>query len=122
MYHSRKNPLKKVTEDSETVETVRTGRVRRLHKALLRYHDQDNWPIIREALVRMGRRDLIGSGEHHLVPSEHSPLAVKLAAVKRHQKPGVTRAAAAVAGKPKSSPLTGSLRTGKTPSARAPKR
>lgn len=92
MYHSRKNPLKKVTEDSETVETVRTGRVRRLHKALLRYHDQDNWPIIREALVRMGRRDLIGSGDKHLVPSEHSPLAVKLAAVKRHQKPQVISA------------------------------
>jgi len=87
MYHSRKNPLKKVTADSEIVETVRTGRIRRLHKALLRYHDQDNWPIIREALVRMGRRDLIGSGDKHLVPSEHSPLAVKLAAVKRHQKP-----------------------------------
>ena len=92
MYHSRKNPLKKVTEDSESVETVRTGRIRRLHKALLRYHDQDNWPIIREALVRMGRRDLIGSGDKHLVPSEHSPLAVKLAAVKRHQKPQVMRA------------------------------
>jgi uncharacterized radical SAM protein YgiQ len=87
MYHSRKNPLKKVSKDSEEVETVRTGRNRRLHKALLRYHDQDNWPIIREALVRMGRRDLIGSGDKHLVPSEHSPLAVKLAAVKRHQKP-----------------------------------
>jgi len=93
MYHSRKNPLKKVTEDSESVETVRTGRVRRLHKALLRYHDQDNWPIIREALVRMGRRDLIGSGDRHLVPSEHSPLAVKLAAVKRHQKPLVASGA-----------------------------
>ena len=91
MYHSRKNPLKKVTQDSEVVETVRTGRVRRLHKALLRYHDQDNWPIIREALVRMGRRDLIGSGDKHLVPSEHSPLAVKLAAVKRHQKPLVAK-------------------------------
>ena len=97
MYHSRKNPLKKVTEDSETVETVRTGRIRRLHKALLRYHDQDNWPIIREALVRMGRRDLIGSGDKHLVPSEHSPLAVKLAAVKRHQKPLVAQNAKAFA-------------------------
>jgi len=93
MYHSRKNPLKKVTGDSESVDTVRTGRNRRLHKALLRYHDQDNWPIIREALVRMGRRDLIGSGDKHLVPSEHSPLAVKLAAVKRHQKPLVAAGA-----------------------------
>ena len=68
MYHTRKNPLKKVTADSELVETVRTGKIRRLHKALLRYHDPENWDIIREALQRMGRGDLIGSGVQHLVP------------------------------------------------------
>jgi len=72
MYHTRKNPLRKVTAESEMVETVRTGKVRKLHKALLRYHDPDNWEIIREALQRMGRADLIGSGSQHLVP-RHSP-------------------------------------------------
>jgi hypothetical protein len=41
---------------------------RRLHKAMLRYHDANNWPMIREALKRMGRADLIGGGKQHLVP------------------------------------------------------
>jgi hypothetical protein len=44
-------------------------KVRRLHKALLRYHDAENWPLLRDALRRMGRRDLIGSGKHQLVPT-----------------------------------------------------
>ncbi|KQV89886.1 YgiQ family radical SAM protein [Massilia sp. Root351] len=68
MYHSRKNPLKKVTEDSEVVETARSGKVRKAHKAFLRYYDPENWPILREALVKMGRGDLIGNGEKHLIP------------------------------------------------------
>ena len=69
MYHSRKNPLKKVTADSEVVETARSGKVRRSHKAFLRYQDPANWPILRETLVKMGRGDLIGNGDRHLVPS-----------------------------------------------------
>ncbi|MFZ6656205.1 YgiQ family radical SAM protein [Undibacterium sp. TJN19] len=68
MYHTRKNPLKKVTADSEVVETARSGKVRKLHKALLRYHAPENWEIIHEALQRMGRRDLIGSSPRHLIP------------------------------------------------------
>jgi hypothetical protein len=43
-------------------------KARRLHKAFLRYHDANNWPILRAALKRMGREDLIGSGKHQLVP------------------------------------------------------
>ena len=39
MYHSRKNPLRKVTYKSDEVETVKSPEKRRLHKALLRYHD-----------------------------------------------------------------------------------
>ncbi|MCM1511881.1 MAG: YgiQ family radical SAM protein [Oxalobacter formigenes] len=69
MYHSGKNPLLKVTRESETVETVRKGRERRLHKAFLRYHDPENWQILREWLRRHGRSDLIGNGPHHLVPA-----------------------------------------------------
>ncbi len=68
MYHSRKNPLKKVGRDSEAVETVRGTRQRRLHKAFLRYHDPENWPLLREALKQMGRTDLIGNGRKQLIP------------------------------------------------------
>ena len=68
MYHSRKNPLKKVTDDSEEVETPRSLKQRQAHKAFLRYYDPKNWPILRDALRRMGRGDLIGTGERHLIP------------------------------------------------------
>jgi len=69
MYHSGKNPLKKVTRDSEPVDIVKGERRRRLHKAFLRYHDPNNWPLLREALKDMGRADLIGNGKNHLIPT-----------------------------------------------------
>jgi len=87
MYHTRKNPLRKIDADSEAVETPRIGKIRKLHKAFLRYHDPENWPILREGLQRMGRGDLIGSGEHHLVP-RHDPSPGAAAANLRRETPG----------------------------------
>jgi radical SAM superfamily enzyme YgiQ (UPF0313 family) len=69
MYHSGKNPLRKVTYNSEDVVIPKGIKVRRLHKAFLRYHDANNWPLLREALKRMGREDLIGNGKRHLIPT-----------------------------------------------------
>ena len=68
MYHSGKNPLRRVTRQSEEVVIPKGLKIRRLHKAFLRYHDANNWPMLREALRRMGRADLIGPGKQHLVP------------------------------------------------------
>jgi hypothetical protein len=68
MYHSRKNPLRKVTYKSDSVETVKSPEKRRLHKALIRYHDPDNWPLIRETLREMNMGRLIGSAKEQLVP------------------------------------------------------
>src|SRR6202050_4060679 len=69
MSHSGKNPLKRVTRTSEEVVIPKGIKVRRLHKAFLRYHDSDNWPVLRDALKRMGRADLIGNGKQHLIPA-----------------------------------------------------
>ena len=69
MYHSGRNPLGRVTRSSEVVDVVRGERRRRLHKAFLRYHDANNWPLLREALKAMGRADLIGNGKQHLIPT-----------------------------------------------------
>ena len=74
MYHTLRNPLRKITRDSEKVDVVKGEKRRRLHKAFLRYHDANNWPLLREALKTMGRADLIGNGKHHLIPS-WQPLA-----------------------------------------------
>ena len=69
MYHTTRNPLRKITRDSERVDIVKGEKRRRLHKAFLRYHDPNNWPLLREALKAMGRADLIGNGKQHLIPS-----------------------------------------------------
>jgi len=76
MYHTRKNPLRKIARDSETVETPRTAKIRRFHKALLRYHDPANWETLRDGLRRMGRADLVGNGPQHLVPRSDTPALV----------------------------------------------
>ena len=81
MYHSGKNPLKRIRRDSEDVSTAKGETHRRLHKAFLRYHDPANWPMLRKALTAMGREDLIGNGKQQLIPayqprdtnSYHSP-------------------------------------------------
>jgi len=85
MYHSGKNPLRRITRSSEEVLTPKGLKVRRLHKAFLRYHDANNWPMLREALRRMGRADLIGNGRHQLVPAyqPRAPLGPR--------QPGATR-------------------------------
>lgn len=72
MYYSGRNPLKKISrvqaKYTKTVFTPKRKKQRELHKAFLRYHDSNNWPILREALKAMGRSDLIGNGEHQLIP------------------------------------------------------
>jgi uncharacterized radical SAM protein YgiQ len=68
MYHSGKNPLRRVRRQGGDVAVPRGLAVRRLHKAFLRWHDPDNWPVLRQALRRMGREDLIGGRPEQLVP------------------------------------------------------
>ena len=70
MYHTGKNPLRNVTYKSEQVESVKDPAQRKLHKAFLRYHDASHWPLLREALKRMGRADLIGDGDRQLIPKD----------------------------------------------------
>ncbi|WP_299377687.1 YgiQ family radical SAM protein [uncultured Kiloniella sp.] len=74
MYHSERNPLRPIRRHSgEVVHTAKGMKQRRLHKAFLRYHDPENWPILRDALRNLGRADLIGPGKKHLVPA-HQPI------------------------------------------------
>ncbi len=78
MYHTGKNPLKKVSRNSDSLPTVKGLSQRQLHKSFLRYHDPDNWPMLRKALKKMGRADLIGNGKLHLIPPRQPP--------KRHKR------------------------------------
>ena len=71
MYYTEKNPLKPLGRNNdEKIFSAKSKEQRTLHKAFLRYHDPENWPMLRKALRRMGRADLIGSGDAFLVPAE----------------------------------------------------
>jgi hypothetical protein len=89
MYHSGRNPLRRITRTSEEVRIPKGLKVRRLHKAFLRYHDPANWPVLREALRRMGRAELIGNGKHQLIPAYQPRTGV--ASGDRRQASGVFR-------------------------------
>ena len=83
MFHTAKNPLKKVTYKSAAVASVKDPGQRKLHKAFLRYHDPDNWPLLREVLRKMGRADLIGNGRHQLIPKDQPDAAKTYRAPRR---------------------------------------
>ncbi|NJD33792.1 MAG: YgiQ family radical SAM protein [Betaproteobacteria bacterium] len=109
MWHTEKNPLRKVTADSEGVTVVRGGRQRKLHKAFLRWHDPENWPLLREALKAMGRADLIGPGKRHLIPAWQPagtgmPAAPRAGKGIRKSAPAIRRSTTAAPAKPVNSP------------------
>ncbi len=128
MYHSRKNPLRRIGRDTEEVVIPKGLKVRRLHKAFLRWHDPANWQMLREALIRMGRKDLIGSRPGCLVPwHDDAPPPARTQPGKRFQTQhtGVANAARpAQAGRPvrpaKGAPpkRRGAPRSGARPSGR----
>ncbi len=118
MYHSGRNPLKGISRDTakgEVVDIVRGERRRRLHKAFLRYHDANNWPLLREALKAMGRADLIGNGKHHLIPSYQPITDGSYESARRKNstvvKPTAKPAAKAMPGKAGAAPRRGTLLT-----------
>ncbi|MGQ6288402.1 YgiQ family radical SAM protein [Serratia sp. IR-2025] len=91
MYYSGKNPLSKVGYKSEDVVVPRGDRQRRLHKALLRYHDPANWALIRTALEEMGLKHLIGSRRECLVPAPSIDERREAKRLQRHTRPALTK-------------------------------
>jgi Domain of unknown function (DUF3362) len=80
---------------------VRGERRRRLHKAFLRYHDANNWPLLREALKAMGRADLIGNGKQHLIPTFQPLTDGGYTSARRKNSTVTPKAGGAKAGAPK---------------------
>jgi uncharacterized radical SAM protein YgiQ len=106
MYHSGRNPLGRITRTSESVDIVRGERRRRLHKAFLRYHDANNWPLLREALKAMGRADLIGNGKQHLIPTFQPQTDGAYTSARRKNSTGMAKAGGAKVGVMKGRVLT----------------
>jgi uncharacterized radical SAM protein YgiQ len=86
MYYSGRDPLKKVTYKSARVNTPKLLDQRRFQKAMLRFHDEKNWPMLREYLRKIGRSDVIGSHAGALIPAEPGSVRGKSPALKRPLK------------------------------------
>ena len=59
----------------EPVYTATDMREKRMMKALIFYWDPESWPMAREALMKGGRKDLIGRAAHCLVPPDYGATA-----------------------------------------------
>lgn len=75
MYYSERNPLQKLRYKGDKLSVSKDMEQRRLQKAYLRYHDEKNWPLLRESLKRLGREELIGTGKNSLIPPAKKPRA-----------------------------------------------
>ena len=62
MYYTGINPL-----DMKPVYVCTDYHEKQLQRALLQYNRPENAPLVREALIKAGREDLIGFGEECLV-------------------------------------------------------
>ncbi|MDC9563329.1 YgiQ family radical SAM protein [Pseudoalteromonas sp. GAB2316C] len=92
IYHTEMNSLRNIKNNKEQVPVPKGARQRRLHKAILRYHDPSGWPMIRDALRSMGKANLIGKGPNYLVPEEGRDEKVHKGAGKgKGGRPALTR-------------------------------
>jgi len=91
MYYTGKNPLSKIGYKSEDVVVPKGDKQRRLHKALLRYHDPANWALIRTALEEMGKKHLIGSRRDCLVPAPTLEEMREARRQNRNTRPALTK-------------------------------
>jgi uncharacterized radical SAM protein YgiQ len=70
MYHTELNLLEKKGGLFQPLPfRARGDKIQRLFKAFLQYYNKENWPLLRNALVQLGREDLIGPGRDCLVPN-----------------------------------------------------
>ncbi|MCB1615147.1 MAG: YgiQ family radical SAM protein, partial [Pseudomonadales bacterium] len=91
MYYTRRNPMKRLKGQGD-IYTARGDRERRVQKAFLRYHDPENWPLLRATLQAMGRKDLIGSGRQYLVPQrEPTPIDSRIKGAEAKYRAAVNR-------------------------------
>jgi uncharacterized radical SAM protein YgiQ len=90
IYHTGIDPL-----TMAPVDTVKKLRDRQTQRALMQFFEPRNWFVVHKALVDAGRRDLIGSAKHCLIPATPPPEAL---AAKRQEATEATHVHAEDAG------------------------
>lgn len=70
MYYTGFDPTEKILKDHQPIYSVMGEIKRRVQKAILRYHDPENWDLIRNVLHELKLDELIGNKAECLVPKE----------------------------------------------------
>ncbi len=68
MYYTGIHP-----ETGEKVYVPRSAKEKQMQRALIQYRNPDNYEIVKQALLKAGRGDLIGFGEKCLIPPRSDP-------------------------------------------------
>ena len=125
MYHSGRNPLQRITYKSKKMVVHTELKSRRVQKAFLRYHDPKSWPMLREALKKMGREDMIGAGKGALIPNEepeeHRNARLKQKGLSTRGRPGAKGAISRTTTKPGAKSAGAGTKTGAKPTRPAGK-
>ncbi len=111
MYHSGRNPLKKVSYKSEKLFIPKAMDERKLQKAILRYHDPENWPLLRDTLKELGHPELIGDGPQQLIPA--AAAAEQRSGRRRNPPKGATATGRDKPAKPSGKARSGNSKTGR---------
>ena len=77
IYYTGVNPL-----TGDKVYVPKNGREKSMQRALLQFHNPKNYDLVKEALLKAGREDLIGNGKNCLIPY-HKP---RIHDIKKHNK------------------------------------
>ncbi|MBE7091239.1 MAG: YgiQ family radical SAM protein, partial [Clostridiales bacterium] len=126
MFYTGLNPY-----TMEEVFVPRTPKEKAEQRALLQYFRPENREIVRSALIKAGRRDLIGNGKHCLIPAEEfhgKPSSAPIGKDKNGKPVIPTKTAAEIKAKgrfqakPTERPLNKREKTEKDSSARKPAR
>ncbi|MBQ7784623.1 MAG: YgiQ family radical SAM protein [Clostridia bacterium] len=72
--------------NGKPVFVPRTPQEKAMQRALLQFKRPQNFPLVREALIKAGREDLIGTGRNCLVPPEGVKTAAEYAQIRREKK------------------------------------
>ncbi|OPY26217.1 MAG: hypothetical protein A4E28_02676 [Methanocella sp. PtaU1.Bin125] len=81
MYYTGYNPY-----TGQEVYVPRSVEERRMQRALLQYKNPDNYDLVRSALIKAGRKDLIGYGAKCLIPPIRPASASRAAARKPRRR------------------------------------
>src|SRR5690606_1692323 len=69
--------------------------------------DPRGWPLLREALVRLGRSDLIGNGKNQLIPAHQPAVDGYQSARRKNSTPAGSKKVGAAAARPMATQHTG---------------